>query len=77
MLNRALSGHSCAIGATQRLKCVMESKLALQAKLAVLAATQRLSPEQRLNAFLVHCQLMTQLRLAGQRIQTPLRSSRS
>jgi hypothetical protein len=47
----------------------MESKLALQAKSALLAATQRMSPEQRLDAFLMHCQLMMELRLAGQRIQ--------
>ena len=47
----------------------MESKLALQAKSALLAATQRMSPEQRLDAFLMHCQLVMELRLAGQRMQ--------
>ncbi|MGO9945816.1 MAG: hypothetical protein ACLPWG_03070 [Steroidobacteraceae bacterium] len=52
----------------------MESKLALQAKAALLAATQRMSPEQRLDAFLMHCQLMMELRLAGQRIQAAPRS---
>jgi hypothetical protein len=52
----------------------MESKLALQAKLALLAATQRMSPELRLDAFLMHCQLMMELRLAGQRIQPASRS---
>jgi hypothetical protein len=52
----------------------MESKLALQAQLALLAATQRMSPEQRLDAFLMHCQLMMELRLAGQRIRRASRS---
>jgi hypothetical protein len=47
----------------------MQSKLALEAKLALLAATQRLSPEQRLDAFLAHCQLMMELRRAGQLIR--------
>jgi len=48
----------------------MESKLAEEAKLALIAATQRLTPEQRLNAFLAHCQLVMELHQAGQ----PLRS---
>jgi len=52
----------------------MESKLAAEAKSALLAATQRMSPEQRLNAFLMHCQLMMELRLAGQRIEPAPRS---
>jgi len=52
----------------------MESKLALQAKLALLAATQRMSPGQRLDAFLAHCQLMMELRRAGQPIQAASRS---
>ena len=44
----------------------MESKLAREAKLAAIAATQRLTPEERLNAFLQHCQLMVALYRAGQ-----------
>jgi hypothetical protein len=47
----------------------MESKLANEAKLALLAATRRLTPEQRLNAFLAHCQLMMELYAAGQKLR--------
>jgi hypothetical protein len=39
----------------------MESKLANEARLALLAAARCLTPEQRLNAFLTHCQLMMEL----------------
>jgi hypothetical protein len=48
----------------------MESKLANEAKLALIAATQRLTPEQRLNAFLAHCQLMAELRKAGAQLRS-------
>jgi len=51
----------------------MRSKLALEAKLALLAATQRMSPEQRLDAFLMHCQLIMELRLAGQHMHLATR----
>ena len=44
----------------------MQSKLAEQAERALIEATQRLSPEERLNAFLVHCRLMMELYEAGQ-----------
>ena len=47
----------------------MQSKLANEAKLALLAATRLLTPEQRLNAFLAHCQLMTELHAAGQKLR--------
>jgi hypothetical protein len=47
----------------------MESKLAQQARQAAIAATQRLSPEQRLNAFLEHCQLMMALYQAGRTLR--------
>jgi hypothetical protein len=47
----------------------MESKLAKEARLALLADARRLTPEQRLNAFLVHCQLMMQLHAAGRRLR--------
>jgi hypothetical protein len=48
----------------------MESKLAKEAERELIAATQRLSPEERLNAFLEHCQLVTDLYEAGQKIRT-------
>jgi hypothetical protein len=48
----------------------MESKLAEQAKLALMAATQRLTPEQRLNAFLAHCQLVMELHQAGRQLRS-------
>ena len=44
----------------------MESKLAKDAERALIEATQRLSPEERLNAFLAHCRLVTELYEAGQ-----------
>jgi hypothetical protein len=47
----------------------MESKLAKQAELALVEATQRLSPEERLNAFLEHCRLVTELYEAGQKMR--------
>jgi hypothetical protein len=52
----------------------MESKLAKDAERALIEATQRLSPEERLNAFLVHSRLVTQLYEAGQRLR-PLGTS--
>ncbi len=48
----------------------MESKLAQAAERALVEATQKLSPEERLNAFLTHCRLVTQLYEAGQKIRT-------
>ena len=48
----------------------MESKLANEAKLALLMAARRLTPEQRLNAFLAHCQLMMELYAAGQKVRS-------
>jgi hypothetical protein len=50
----------------------MESKLAEEAERALIDATQRLSPEERLNAFLVHCRLMMELHEAGQRARLPI-----
>lgn len=49
----------------------MDSKLlprrdGQQVDQGLLAATQRLTPEQRLDAFLVHSRLMMELYLAGQ-----------
>jgi hypothetical protein len=48
----------------------MESKLALEARQALLEDTQRLTPEERLNAFLEHCQLMMALYEAGQQLRS-------
>jgi hypothetical protein len=48
----------------------MESKLAKEARLALLADAWRLTPEQRLDAFLAHCQLMMELHAAGQQLRS-------
>jgi len=45
----------------------MKSRLAAETKRLLAAANLRLTPEQRLDAFVVHCRLMTDLYLAGQR----------
>jgi hypothetical protein len=55
----------------------MESKLAEEAKLALLVATQRLTPEQRLNAFLAHCQLVMELHQAGRQLRSAPRQTRT
>jgi hypothetical protein len=47
----------------------MESKLAKAAEWALVEATQRLSPEERLNAFLVHCRLVTELCESSRKIR--------
>jgi hypothetical protein len=47
----------------------MQSKLAQEARLAAIAATQLLTPEERLNAFLAHCQLMMELHEAGENLR--------
>jgi len=44
----------------------MDSKLATATKRSLLAHSRRLTPEQRLEAFLVHCRLMMDLYRAGQ-----------
>jgi len=51
----------------------MESRLASEARRALVAATQKLTPEQRVEAFLVHCRLLAELRGAGRNVppQTP------
>jgi hypothetical protein len=48
----------------------MESKVAKAARLALLASARRLTPEQRLKAFLVHCEWMMKLHAAGQKIRS-------
>lgn len=47
----------------------MESKLAQQVRQELIAATQTWTPEQRLEAFLEHCQLMAELYEAGRRLR--------
>lgn len=47
----------------------MESKIATIAERGLVEATQRLSPEERLNAFLVHCRLVTELYEAGEKMR--------
>jgi hypothetical protein len=47
----------------------MRSKLAQESRRALLAEAQRLTPEERLNAFLEHCQLMMALYHAGQELR--------
>jgi hypothetical protein len=53
----------------------MKSKLAEAAERALVDATQRLSPEQRVNAFLVHCRLVTELYQAGRKLRSQAVSS--
>jgi len=48
----------------------MESKIATAAERAVIEATQRLVPEERLDAFLVHCRLIMDIHSAGQQART-------
>jgi hypothetical protein len=45
----------------------MKSKIATAGKRALLVQARRLTPEQRLEAFLVHSRLVTELYRAGQR----------
>ena len=55
----------------------MESKLARQSEQELIAATQRLTAEERLNAFLRHCQLVMELYVAGRKNASPPRPVRS
>jgi hypothetical protein len=43
----------------------MESRLAREAEAALLEIMRRMTPEQRLDAFLEHCQLVMELYDAG------------
>jgi hypothetical protein len=52
----------------------MESKLAQEIDLALVLAMRRLTPEQRLDAFLEHCELMMELFQAGQRARLTSRN---
>jgi hypothetical protein len=46
----------------------MQSKLADNARRELIEATQKLTPEQRLDAFLVHSRLIAELRDSASRI---------
>jgi hypothetical protein len=48
----------------------MESKLAQQAEQGLIEAMRSLTPEQRLDAFLAHCQLMMELYELGQKMRS-------
>lgn len=52
----------------------VESKLAQKVRQEVIAATQALTPEQRLEAFLEHCQLMAELYEAGRSLRAEAES---
>ena len=54
----------------------MDSKVATASKRALLTQVQRLTPEQRLEAFLVHSRLMTELYRAGLRHRTEAAAAR-
>jgi hypothetical protein len=55
----------------------MQSKLAAQSKESQLAANRLLTPSQRLDAYLVHCRLMSDLYDAGRRFRDePVRARR-
>lgn len=55
----------------------MKSKLPEAVDRALVDATQRLSPEQRVNAFLAHCRLITQLYEAGRKLRSQAAHSQS
>lgn len=44
----------------------MKSRLADEARLSLNEDLRRMTPEERLAAYVRHCQLMAQIRLAGQ-----------
>jgi hypothetical protein len=54
----------------------VESKLAQQLRQELIAATQALTPEQRLEAFLEHSQLMAELYEAGRHLRAEADSDR-
>lgn len=47
----------------------MQSKLAQDAERAMIEAIRLMSPEERLNAFLAHCELMMELFQAGRQVR--------
>jgi hypothetical protein len=54
----------------------MRSKRTYEANRALVADTQRLTPEQRVEAFLAHSRLLTELYLAGQKLRRAKARSR-
>jgi len=48
----------------------MESKIAKEARLALIADARRMTPEQRLEAFLAHCQLVMELHASAVKIRS-------
>jgi len=44
----------------------MKSQLAIEARQALAADVRRMTPEERLAAYVRHCQLMAELRRAGE-----------
>lgn len=48
-----------------RLECGMQSRLAHEAEADLIEIMRRMTPEERLNAFLEHCQLVMELYNAG------------
>ena len=48
----------------------MKSRLADDARRALLADLPRMTAEQRLAAYVTHCQLMVKLQLAGQAVRS-------
>jgi hypothetical protein len=55
----------------------MQSKIAHESRRALLNVMLRMTPEQRLNAFLAHCQAMAQLKAAGERVRAVPQRSKS
>jgi hypothetical protein len=53
----------------------MKSELAMRAKLDLVAITRSMTPEQRLEAFLAHSQLMMELYMASEQIRSQSRLS--
>jgi len=48
----------------------MESKIAKEARQALIADARRLTYEQRLKAYLAHCQLVMELHASGQKLRS-------
>lgn len=55
----------------------MDSKVAKEAERALIDATQQMSPEERLEAFLEHSQLVMELYEAGQKLRAGDHQGRS
>jgi len=49
---------------------MMESKIAKEARQALIADARGLTYEQRLNAFLTHCQLVMEMHASGQKLRS-------